>query len=411
MLQLPLNIASEERQSFLDYLNLEILKKMPTAFSTGAAMPDGSFEITTKGNYLVDGNPIPQIWTVKISPTGSLSELIVTCDDPTIPASAWELDVSKFVNLVTASALSKAMGVYFRRILFYYIGIQLDGEYWLPGSYRFAPVIPDDPAPFLLNAERVVCIDHKVTARDDNQASLLAIATARRHAARLSLLLNHGLYDHDQAQRWFYSPTEGESKSMRAQLGYFGPDAVVVDMPKKGDTCPRGQFAGQLNNPFRIPGKLLSLPPEARKILRRIDEAPAAVKESFDQGARLYQVGAVCGRMFPSVGLAYRVAAVEAISKADPTVNSFSAFMRKYVHSRTDIERELDHLYGSVRSGHFHAGQFPLGEYNEMDSGGPFMNMESAVNDQLNFACQGLVREAVVNWLVEMLPEVPEHNE
>jgi len=32
-----------------------------------------------------------------------------------------------------------------------------------------------------------------------------------------------------------------------------------------------------------------------------------------------------------------------------------------------------------VRSGHFHAGQFPLGEYSEMDSGGPFMNIESAV--------------------------------
>ena len=85
-------------------------------------------------------------------------------------------------------------------------------------------------------------------------------------------------------------------------------------MPEKGEQCPLGAYKGSLAARYRIAGELLSLPAQARSILRGIDDVDhPLVANAFDCGARLYQVAAVCGRFFPSVGLAYRVAAVEAV--------------------------------------------------------------------------------------------------
>jgi hypothetical protein len=63
-----------------------------------------------------------------------------------------------------------------------------------------------------------------------------------------------------------------------------------------------------------------------------MDSAAPSLRESFDRAARLHQVGAVCGALFPSVGLAYRVAAVEAASSSDPRyAGGFKDFMRAHV--------------------------------------------------------------------------------
>ena len=75
-----------------------------------------------------------------------------------------------------------------------------DGQYWLPG-YRFAPAWPADPEPWLLNAERVVVIDQNISAIDVYHAHVLANEAARRYSARLSLLLDIGLYMNPRAGR------------------------------------------------------------------------------------------------------------------------------------------------------------------------------------------------------------------
>jgi len=199
------------------------------------------------------------------------------------------------------------------------------------------------------------------------------------------------------------------AESARYQLGFQHPSAVLNEMPRKGQVCTLGGYRGSLAARYRVAGKLLSLPAEARKILRSIDNAPPPISDSFDRGARLYQVATVCGKYFPSVALAYRVAAVEAISEADPASKGFSNFMRKHIRSQHDIEEILNYLYGVARSAHFHGGEFPMGEFTRQGMfASPFMDAEAVQRDSLHRTCYELTREAIVNWLVEILPEAPE---
>jgi hypothetical protein len=144
--------------------------------------------------------------------------------------------------------------------------------------------------------------------------------------------------------------------------------------------------------------------------LRSVDTVAPCVTDAFDRGARLYQVAGVCGSLFPSVGLAYRVAAVEAISKADPECSSFSKFMRKHVASRKDTEGVLDYLYSVARSAHFHAGEFPLGEFSREFFFDPLMDSDSIQRDELHRTCYELTREAIVNWLTKMIPEIEDRS-
>lgn len=287
------------------------------------------------------------------------------------------------------------------------MGPNLDGEYWLPG-FRFAPILPEDPEPYLINAERPVCIDQVVQAIDELHARALAEESAIRQAARLSLLLNVGLYRPLGSSMLWVLPRIDEQcpeSSVRMQAIFTHPSALANAMPEKGAECSLGQYTGTLAARYRVASELQSLPREARKILRGIDQANPMIADAFDRCARLYQVASVCGRTFPSVGLAYRVAAVEAISAADNTVKGFSEFMRKYVKSSGDIESLLRYIYGSARSGHFHAGEFPMGEFSRQNYFDPLIDINTAHHDSINRSCDDLIREAVVNWMLMMVPE------
>jgi len=57
----------------------------------------------------------------------------------------------------------------------------------------------------------------------------------------------------------------------------------------------------------------------------------------------------------------------------------------------------VEHLWGEVRSGHFHAGDFPLGEY------GPFradflFDEKSVEASRLRFSGLVFVRRAIIDW-------------
>jgi hypothetical protein len=409
-MEIQLNLQRGERQqAFLDYLN-SALRERTGAFSGSAGIAeDGTFQVSLCGPFQVGQTTVHLSWCLSKNPDGQLTVLSVENAGEGTSDSDWERAVYEFVTSVLATTLSETRQKYFRRTFFFYIGEQLDGEYWLPG-YRFAPAYPADPQPHLINAERVVSIDQNVFAIDDQHAFVLADAAARRHSARLSLLLNTGLYGVEHHQRWVLPVVDGvpASESVRYQLGFHHPSALLSEMPRKRQVCALGEYKGSLAARYRVAGELLSLPAEARKILRGIDSAPPAVSESFDRGARLYQVATVCGKYFPSVALAYRVAAVEAISEVDPASKGFSNFMRKYVRSQRDIGEILNYLYGEARSAHFHGGEFPMGEFNRAGMfASPFMDAEAVQRDSLHRTCYELTREAIVNWLTEKLPEPP----
>jgi len=406
-MKVPLNIRDGQKQrDFLDYLNSALRERMPNLRGGAGRDESGNFVSTIYGAFQIDQDKISLSWRIKKDPAGVLVDLEVESLYEDVPETKWHTAAYEFITSVLATALADSRRTFFRRNLFFYFGPQLDGEYWLPG-FRFAPVLVDDPMPLLLNGERVTAIDQVVEAIDDIHASALANEAAKRIAARLSLLLNVGLSAPDHTMRWVLIQTDDGTvkESIRCHTGYLHPDANITEMPKKGDLCPAGSYSGSLAARYRVAGELQSLPPQARKILRGIDQADPVITDAFDRGARLYHVALVCGRTFPSVGLAYRVAAVEAISKATPDADSFAEFMRNHVESQNNIEPMLKYLYGKARSGHFHEGVFPLGEYATQWHGGGLMDSDSIELDALHRACYELTREAIVNWILKLVPE------
>lgn len=275
---------------------------------------------------------------------------------------------------------------------------------------RFAPAWPEDDQPHLINAERVVSFDMAIDAIDGMDAMSLAEETARRQAARISLLLDVGLYRSAAQSRWVIPVTDERpaDKSVRLQLCFSGHGPHLTEMPKKGSVCPLGKYAGSLTARYRVADQLLSFPPQARRILRVIDDAIPVVTDSFDRGARLHQVASVVGSQYPSVGLAYRVAAVEAISKADSDCKGFSDFIRKYAKPVANTDSLLDYMYGTARSAHFHAGEFPLGEFGTQRFFDPLMDSDYVQQSHIHRMCFETIQEAIVNWIFDLLPDVPE---
>jgi len=193
-------------------------------------------------------------------------------------------------------------------------------------------------------------------------------------------------------------------------LGFFHPDIGVSSMPKKGELCALGAYTGSLAARYRVAGAMLSLPREARRVLRGVDSAPPLITDALDRAARLYQVATVVGHLFPTLGLAYRVAAVEVISRTDTECEGFSEFMRKYVSSQPNIDAVLKYLYGDVRSAHFHAGEFAMGEFSPGRVVFGFIDADDLRLDELHRACHEITREAIVEWLSLMTPDLPEQD-
>ena len=406
-MKIPLNLPrNSAQQDFLDFLNSELRARM-LSFSGSAGFDDEVFHSTVSGPFSLDQDSVHLSWRLEKDLDGTLLSIRVAAEDSSDSSSAWETAARELVTSVLAATLADTRKKYFRRSLFFYIGPQLDGEYWLP-TYRFAPAYPDDPDPYLINAERVVSIDQEVEAIDKIHAIAIADEASRRHAARLTLLLNTALYRGDNNHRWVYPITDGGKveKSERYQLAFVHPDIHLAEMPKKGVQCTLGKYEGSLAARYRVAGDLLSLPPEARRVLRNVDAAEPRVSNAFDCGARLYQVAAVCGAYFPSVGLAYRVAAVDAVRQADGSCGSFSEFMRKHVANQPNLEEILEYLFSTVRSAHFHGGQFPVGEYGRQFTFDPFMNAEAVQRDALHRTCHELTREAIVSWINQSISVV-----
>jgi hypothetical protein len=406
-MHIDLDLPSHRQRLFLDHFN-SALRSVSTSTSGSAGFrEDGTFESSVTADFPVGEEKIVLTWTMTKSEDGSLQSIDMTSVDPVKEETIWKDAVYDFVTSVLSAALVDRQYPFFHRRLFNYIGTQLDGEYWLPG-YRLAPAYPDDPEPQLFGVERILAIDMNVKAIDEHSAHAIADEMAKRHAARLSLLLNVGLYQTQPEFRWVILKTEeGEGfDSERYQLGFSKSDMYIDRMPKKGEICSLGKYAGSLEARYHIGGQLLSLPPETRKILRGIEHSTPHIREAFDCCARLYQVAAVVGTQYPSVGLAYRIAAVEAITQGSSEFKGFSDFVRSNVRDRPGLDQALDFLWGSIRSAHFHRGKFPMGEYEARRLFDPLMDSDVVETQYLQRFGYEVTREAILTWLTNVVPEL-----
>lgn len=409
-MKIELNISDRKKvRLYLDHFNAALRSKMKAYRGSAGYLDDGSFKSSVTGEFPVGDENIVLTWTISKTKEGALEKIDVNSVDQNIDEDNWCNTVNEFITSIWSTAFSEKCQTFFRRHFFHYIGQQLDGEYWLPG-FRFAPAYPEDSEPMLINAERVVSIDMNVSAIDEKHAISLASERAERHAARLSLLLNVGLYKPESVLCWVLQKSKQDSslRSERYQLG-FSRVGKIKCMPKKEELCGLGRYEGSLEARYIVAGSLLSLPHKTRKILRGIDQIHPAMTEAIDRCAQLYRVALV--DRFPSVCLAYRIAAVEALAKCSSEFKGFSDFVRKNVKSRSNLDNLLDVLYGSVRSAHFHGGEFPMGEYSIQRFFDPIM--DSSLIDQSNLARLNneLTREAIITWLYKTIPEIEEVKE
>ena len=389
----------EDQQAFLDFLNYLLPLKLSVTSATAHVDESGTF-ISECFATVPSGAKLS--WSIFISHDGVLTKLLVK-RVPDTGRGEWRSQANDLVSEALASALAKKRTKFFKRSAFYYVGQQLSGEYWYR-NVRIAPGFPEDPFPSLINAERVVFIDQDIQATDAQHAWVIGEAVSKRLAARLSFLLGVGLYPLQHVQRWVWPVVDDKpaENSVRFQAGFASPIPTPDRLPKKGKLAPAGKCSGSLQDPQHVTvGKILEMPSEWRKVLQWNDASEPSTVAAFDRASRLFQVALVSGVTFPSVGLAYRVAAVDAASQGTPDSIGFKQFVRRYAPHSTEF---LDFAYGAGRSGHFHAGEFPVGEFSERQSfSSAFFDAEIVQREWMVRQSQEMCSTAINAWILEEL--------
>lgn len=404
-MDIPLNLpAGQQQKDFFDYFNASVFSQSEGWQGRAGVVESGGHYTSVSAAFELEGTTVDILWSFFRNESGEITHVSASPLEGGRRPRGWKELAHRFIIQVLNNAYSQRKSTFFSRDYLFFIGPNLDGEYWLPG-FRFAPVLPNDDFP-ILNAERAVCIDHYVTAIDGLHAGRIARAAAKRYSARLSFLLEEGLHPQRDELRFVIPWLSAEEAKMTRAHTCFSDPAAPSTMPEKGVTCHFGKWAAALDERVRLASEMTSLPKEARKILKWADTTDLVTSEIFDRCVRLYQVALICGEFFPSVGLAYRVAAVEALAAAETDGKNFSDFMRRYAPNVSEINKLLQYLYKSGRSAHFHAGSFPMGEFSVQPGFQMLMDLDRL---QLGFVHRtgfDLMRVAIVNWLRSKIPEL-----
>lgn len=368
-------------------------------------LEDGSYVSEVSGSFRFGDEEEHLSFAISKNDDGVLSFIEIVATESDSPSPEAVEAARDFVVTVMSAALADARQEFFSENLFLYVGPHLDGEYWLPG-FRLAPAIPEDGKLALINAERIASISFKVAAIDKDTAHSISRERSNRIAARLSLLLNVGFYQPLPEHRWviYRDSEDAAAEGRRFQLGIAQPGIRLSAMPAKGEVCPLGKYEGSLDERYASV-EPIHLPPESRRILRGLDSLDPKLSSAIDKAARLYLVGLVAGRRYPSVALAYRVAAIDAIAQASPEFSSFADFMRSNAEDEPDLEAAIDYLHGKARSAHFHSGEFPGGEFDLWRAFDPFMDDQWVLRSQYQRLGYELTRVAIVNWLRSIMAD------
>jgi hypothetical protein len=384
-----------KQRLFLEYLD--------SAISQHSSSSGGSNHYDNNGDY-VDESAI----SINLEEgSGTLYIRIIASDDDNLKSIEFESPdsdhVEKLANTLIIQSLSNALGAkkkaFFRRVWFCYIGEQLDGEYWLGSNTRVAPVDPEDPNPQFASSERYISIDLNIEAIDVHGAVVSATNRANILAARLSLILNVGIYNPTSERRWTI-PEDFKSPCELRQLGYLYKGPQLTELPRKGKMCTLGKFEHSMR--YRIPylGETIKFPEETRKLINAIDKSDSRTVTAFDNCAFLYQLALNAGKNLPTVKISYLVAAIEALCKAEVEFREFSSFIRHYAFPTHDIDHLLNFMHRSVRSAHFHAGEFPFGEFEQTKRLSIYSGSSKRMSEHRYHECIKLIRAALANWAV-----------
>jgi hypothetical protein len=408
-MEIALGLPKEKCDVFQEYLHAAIRKLTGSPFGpTGSAgyRSDGRYVITMSIFLPTESGAIAVQLVMPIEPDGSLKKVEFHPIADGIEDSKWNVHASNFITGVVTSAFSKQLNRYFIRSTFCKIGSDLDGEYWLPG-FRFAPAMPENEQSYLIDAERYLYIDQEVEAIDQMHAGDIASERALHYSARLSLILDTGLYQPPHGMKWFIENTENEGLvSKLGHLGFKHP-SFPDKMPEKGRERRLGKFNTSIFDDHQNSHGLLMCPKETRKILRGLENCKPDIREAFDSCARLYQISLTAGRGFPTIRLAYQVGSVESITQNVSGYKGFSDFIKKEFPIHDDSHDSfLERLYRAIRSAHFHGGSFPLGEFESKKISWGVGNKSDHDNFNTDRYASKLIRQSIIHWIAkEIIPK------
>lgn len=273
-MEITLDLTKEKCDVFQEYLHAAIRKLTGSPFGppgSSGYRSDGRYVITMSIDLPVESEVIAIQLIMAIEPDGSLKKVEFHSTTDGIDDSKWNVYASNFITGVVTSAFSKSLSRVFIRSTFCRTGSDLDGEYWLPG-FRFAPAMSENEQSYLFNAERYLYIDQEVDAIDQMHASDIASERALQYSARLSLILDTGLYKPPSGMKWFLED-KGEGLVSRLEHLGFNSAPWPDKMPEKEVECRLGKFDSSIFSEPQNSHGLLMCPKETRKILRGLINA------------------------------------------------------------------------------------------------------------------------------------------
>jgi hypothetical protein len=386
-----------QQRYFIEHLDSTL--KRHSNNSTGRSYYDESGDHINESSIIINFNNTDDVLQLRITATDNDHLKLIEFQCPESPKT------EEFAHSLITQSLVNTLGIatikFFRRIQYCYIGEQLDGEYWIKNT-RIAPVNPSDLSPSRCDVERYISLDMEVDAIDEQDAWSIANHKADKLIAKLSMITDTGLYKPKLEHRWFI-PEDPNGPSELRQLGYFGHGPEISKMPRKGKVCNAGSFEGSMRSTMRCIGDSLKLPVETRKLLSAMETKSASQNSAFENSAFLYQFGLNAGRYSRTVKLSYFVASIDALCKAESIHNEFGKFLRHYAQPSHSIDHLINFMHGDVRSAHFHAGEFPFGEFRLKKPTTIFKSSIDKITDHRYDECHRIIRHAITNWAVLLI--------
>jgi hypothetical protein len=220
------------------------------------------------------------------------------------------------------------------------------------------------PFPFGFG-EEIFFLDLYSEGVDRSQALALGKVQARKIASLLSVFLNVGLYEIPMEARWIY---DGEETKC-LQLGYKSSIPKPTAMPAKHTECNPGRSYAVNRDEIEKPpmsDEPFRCPKDIRHLFRVFYALPPNDQVAYLGAATMFQISLTAGRNYPSVQMAYAVAAVDALARGkQQTMKTFVELVSELC-SEVKVG-DIEYLYQKVRSAHFHAGNLPRGEYEPRD--------------------------------------------
>ena len=394
--------SKDRKKDFVLALSDEIKQRMPERSGRSTIISDFNSISRAEGCYSFHADSRTVVFELIDKAEHKLELRVgVNCSDT--EAETYHQEIKKHIlrALIWMNALPEKD--YFYRSLYYYYGPELDGEFWL-GNTRMAPVGKNAAkhSPYLSEA----CIAVETTvASTDNFLDKIHKGRSKTEllADRLSLIFDIGLRSEKARFIWTHcSNGEDNIDSKRVQSGYIGPDIAHNSLPPKGRLAQQSKWDCNLTNSknYQLQRGELTAPKELRRIFRALDACPETIKSRFDACARMIRVANCIEQDFRTPSLAYKVAGIECLCDSNNSSNVID-FIKK--HSSPSTRESATYLYNKVRSSHFHAGIFPIDdEINNSLENSVFMLREDMENDMLHRECHEIVREVIVNCLLDL---------